>query len=70
MIIELSEKEYLAELRDIYENEVKYYLMKGKSLTWCMKRLKIGTGKYNRKYQEIRQMALDDGYNFQGANHK
>jgi len=70
MIIERSDAEYMQEIKELYEKEVKPYIQKGKSFTYCMNKLKLSSTRYSRKYRELRKMALEDGYKFQGANHK
>ncbi len=61
-IIERTDKEYMAELQEMYQNEIKPSLDEGMSLTKVFMKLNIHCGKTARKYRELRQMAIDDGY--------
>lgn len=61
-IIERSDAEYMADMRRIYEDEMKPMLLQGISLTKAFRILGVGNNKNSRKHRELRQMALDDGY--------
>lgn len=62
MIIERNEKEYMEDMRRIYEKEVKPLLIEGFSLTKAFKTVGVATGKSARKSKELRKLALSDGY--------
>ena len=62
MIIEQNEREYLTELQQVYETEMKPLLDKGYSFTKVIRRLGVGSGRHNRKYHELKKLALADGY--------
>lgn len=62
MIIEMNEQEYLDDIKRLYECEMKPLLLKGWSLTRATKFMGIRSGRHNRKYWELRKLALADGY--------
>lgn len=62
MIIERSESEYMKDIQDLYDNEIKPLLDKGYSLTKAFNMNGITTGKKKRKGRELRKLALNDGY--------
>ena len=62
MIIERSEKEYMEDMKRIYEHEVKPLLLQGFTLTKAFKTVGVATGKSARKSKELRKLALNDGY--------
>ena len=67
MIIERCEEDYMNEMHEIYENELKPLLDKGFSLTRAFKTIGVATGKSARKSKELRKLALDDGYVLRGG---
>lgn len=67
MIIERCEEDYMKEMKELYEKEVKPLLIKGYSLTKAFKTIGVATGKSARKSKELRQLALDDGYVLRGG---
>jgi len=62
MIIEQNEREYLTELQQVYETEMKPLLDKGYSFTKAIRTMKVGSGKHSRKYHELKKLAVADGY--------
>lgn len=61
-VIERTEEEYFADIRELYETELKPLLLKGYSLTASFRTMKIASNHKSRKYRLLRQFALDDGY--------
>ena len=61
-IIERSDKEYMEDIKHLYETEVKPLLQKGYSFTRATRTLGIGSGGYRRKYWELQKLAIADGY--------
>ena len=61
-LIERTDKEYMEDMRKIYDDELKPLLDDGYSLTNAFRKIGVATGTTARKSRELRQMALDDGY--------
>ena len=61
-VIERTEEEYLEDIRELYETELKPLLLQGYSLTASLRKLKVASNYKSQKYKLLRKFALDDGY--------
>ena len=61
-MIERTEEEYIKDIIELYETELKPLLLKGYSLTASFRTMKISSNHKSRKYRLLRQFALEDGY--------
>ena len=61
-VIERTDAEYLQDIREQYDNEMKPLLDSGMSLTEAFRRMGINCGRGSRKYKELRRIALEEGY--------
>lgn len=68
MIIERTDEEYVQEIEDIYNEQIKPRLNEGMSLTRALKSIGKGTSGKSRWYREMRQLAFDDGYQSRCCN--
>ena len=61
-VIERTDAEYLQDIREQYDKEMKPLLDTGMSLTEAFRRMGINCGRSSRKYKELRRIALEEGY--------